>query len=167
MNRASGLQVGSDMPSHHILPAGSPRSLVVPNRACKSRPFRWSLLDVWDWKTWIIFWSQSLYASAYTCVFCGFKLYFFLSRVWPFIVQLKAVEKTRWERLHVRDVTWNSPHAPAYNGFHLFQCRYPPLGKKVVEWSRETSVPEWWWRIYHSRREQRRAVVHKAPSHKT
>ena len=125
----------------------------------------------------------------YTYVVCGFKWSFFMPRVWPFIVQLlrqlKAVEKTQWERLHVSYVpsrslrlawtefqhNWNSPHAPTYNGFHLFRCFHPPLGKKREVEQRDrhvcTGVPSAGDDVYHSRREQRRAVVHKAASHKT
>ena len=84
-------------------------------RVVKSSPFQWTPWDLWDRKLYmgfnghkaIIFWSQSLYALDYTNVVCGFKIYFFMLRVWPFIAQLfKAVEKTQWERLtcHVCDI---------------------------------------------------------------
>ena len=41
---------------------------------------------------------------------------------------------------------WKSTHTPTYNGFLLFRCSYPPLGKK--QWGGAEiamSVQEWWW----------------------
>ena len=85
-------------------------------------------------------------------------------------VTLPATGEDKTDNLHIGYLT-KTPCAPTYNGFHLFQCFYSPLGKKAVKRSREIgmSVPEFsaGGDAYHSCREQRRSVVHKAATHKT
>ena len=132
------------------------------NRARNSRPFRWSPWDLWDRKIWIGFNAEnkifsSLYMPRIThMLFVNTNDYFSRCSV------KGGRGKTQWERLQVLYLTrpkkkkkesphrhnWNSPHAPTSNGYHLFRCRYPPLGEITM------SVPEWWhwWHISFSLR---------------
>ena len=68
------------------------------------------------------------------------------------VCDVKLPARRGQDRQSPHRLNWNSPHAPTCNGFHLFRCFYPPLGKK--RWSGTERSPCLyqsskcgWWRI--------------------
>ena len=147
------------------------------NRARNSRPFRWSPWDLWDRKIWIGFNAEnkifsSLYMPRIThMLFVNTNDYFSRCSV------KGGRGKTQWERLQVLYLTRptkkkkkNLPivitetlHMPRLQMVIIsFDAVILPLEKSPCLYQSGGTGD-----IYHSRWEQRRAVVNKAASHKT